>query len=458
MKRLALFVILGLLTVTTNIFAANNTITLDTLILYSQGVYDKYNGDVETRVQHLITTTNQVYKDSGLNVKLNPVKIQQYPIDDSIASITALENIRKSTEVANIRNEVGADHVIIYRPYRGDGDCGRAYQNNALSNPTSTWVEKYMYAHISIDCSIYATAHEVGHNAGLGHSERQGSTGAYSYARGHGIDNTFTTIMAYTSAYNGQKIAKFSNPNIECINGLPCGIEEGEYKEADAVKALKQTLPLIEKFRVHIATDNNTTDNNTTDNNTTDNNTTDNNTTDNNTTDNNHSNKLEELFKEYQAHRELFIKNRAKLEELRSIAKKLRSQYLDKRNEYMILRKEFMDIRTKVKQITSEYRVARKNYTIAKRAYKRKRISYNEFLEKRANYSKAIDRLNTYRKEIYKPTLLKVRAYIKNVLKPMIKEYNSAIKLTKKFYRDTYKPSKRKLEELEKAYFSLKNG
>jgi len=62
--------------------------------------------------------------------------------------------------------------------------------------------------------------------------------------------------MAYKKEYNGKKVYKFSSPLLDC-DGQSCGIDEGYEHEADAVKAIKNSVLTVASFREHI--DNNTT-------------------------------------------------------------------------------------------------------------------------------------------------------------------------------------------------------
>ena len=431
--KLSVATALGLVTMTT----ASSAVELDTLVIYSQGAADKYDGDVETRINHLVEETNKIYKDSGLDVTMNVVKIQQYDMDDSARSNTILGNIRKDATIAKLRNDVGADNVVMMRPYAHDGMCGIAYQNNYLRDPNATWVQKYMYAHVTIGCGGYVTAHEVGHNSGLGHSEKQGSTGAYSYARGHGVQDTFTTVMAYSGVYNGKKVYKYSSPLLECTNGLPCGIAEGEDKEADAVKALKQTLPLMENFRVHIdVADNNNTDDN------------------NGTTDG--ADKLATALKAYNDQKTVVSDNINKLKELRATSRELRADFLDVRDEYMKIRADFLAVRAELKAILSDYRDVVVVYRQARADYKAKKISREEFLDARANLIDIIDEYRTFRSEEYLPVRDELRTFRAEELKPAYAEYKTSVIATRAFYNDVYKPSKVKLAELRKAYLDLK--
>jgi len=457
MRNLSLATITGLIALSSSLLVAdNNPIILDTLIVYSQGSVDKYGGDAETRINHLITTTNKIYQDSGLNVKLNPVKIQPYPMDDEATSGTVLSAIRKDAEVTKIRNEVGADNVVIYRPYAGDGACGLAYQNNYLNDPNATWVEKYAFAHISIDCGAYVTAHEVGHNTGLGHSAKQGSTGAYEYARGHGIQDTFTTIMAYSGVYNAKKIYKYSSPTLDC-NGQPCGIEEGEENSADAVKALFQTLPLIEKFREHIIIDDGNDNNNTDDGD--DNNNTDNgnnNGDDNNGTIDDSAKKLAEALKAYTDQKTLINEDREELNKFKVIAKEKRDIIKEIRVEYRKQRTVYKEIRSEYKSLREDYKVVIKEYKQARKDYKAKKITKEQFNTVKEKLYSTRDTYKTYYNDILLPTYTALKEFRKNTIQPAIDDYKEARTNYKTFYTDVYKIDRAKLKELRKAYLKLK--
>ncbi|MEN9866716.1 MAG: hypothetical protein RL748_2306, partial [Pseudomonadota bacterium] len=64
---------------------------------------------------------------------------------------------------------------------------------------------------------------------------------------GYGVDNKFATIMAYPEVFNTSTIAKYSNPRLTC-SGVPCGVPEGQAKQADAAKALTNVRVEISKF------------------------------------------------------------------------------------------------------------------------------------------------------------------------------------------------------------------
>lgn len=232
---------------------SNNTVTqqatvIDVLILHSESVNT-------AKLDHLITVTNTIYKDSGLNVQLNVVHTQAYALDETKSSTDILYQVtgvkngylvdnNDSIAIRNLRNQYGADQVLVYRPYANDGICGVAWVNSAT-------YEQLSFAHVSSDCGGYVTAHEIGHNMGLVHSFKQdgdGHIGKHNHSRGHGVDNRFTTVMTYESAYNGTKVYKFSDPSLIC-EGEACGIKIGHTHEAHAVHTIKETAPIIANYR-----------------------------------------------------------------------------------------------------------------------------------------------------------------------------------------------------------------
>ena len=48
--------------------AANSTI--DVLVVYTKGVADTYGGDPTTRINQIFQVTNQIYKDSNVNLEV----------------------------------------------------------------------------------------------------------------------------------------------------------------------------------------------------------------------------------------------------------------------------------------------------------------------------------------------------------------------------------------------------
>ena len=447
--KLSLVVSSLILINTTNLLAVEDgeKISIDTLFLYSQGASDKYNGDAETRINHHITTSNKIYKDSGLNIELNAVRIQKYEMDDSADSGTVLSAIQQDADVAKIRDEVGADEVVMYRPYANDGMCGLAYVNNGY--------DVYAYAHVTIDCGGSTTAHEVGHNMGLWHSAKQDPDAGY--ARGHGVDNEFVTVMAYGSAYNATSINKFSDPDLDC-NGMPCGIEKGQEGEADAVRAILLSAPKIVNFRDHIDNGNNNNkpddgdDGEVDDNGDGDNNNGDNG----DDGDDDGTKKLNEAKKAYEDAKAIVADSKEELLRLKTL-------YTDKRDEYKKAVKVFKadiasykELRAEYKKLIVDYRGVRAEYKQARKDYRAKEITKEEFLAVRDKLIAKIDVLKAYYTDTLKPAYLKLKEYRDNTLKPLRAEIKELRDDYKDYRKNVYKVNVQNMKDAKKRYDELK--
>ncbi len=207
--------------------------TIDVLALYSPGFAELYDGDPTTRIQHTMTLAGSVFSDSGLDMRLRLVGIAAADLDDSVEHTELDEEI-----LAELAEKHGADMAVMYRPFVGDAAlCGWAYVPGLRRNGDLEYGPAPL-VHVFGDCNAGVTAHELGHAMGLVHSSAQGELGTYRWARGHGVLQTFNTVMAYASAYDSPRtLDRFSDPDADC-DGLPCGVAEQEADGADAVKTL----------------------------------------------------------------------------------------------------------------------------------------------------------------------------------------------------------------------------
>ncbi|MCO7226348.1 zinc-dependent metalloprotease family protein [Pleionea sp. CnH1-48] len=210
--------------------------TIDVMMLYTQPAADKISGSMSTRINNLISYANRVYRNNGLDITLNVVAQGRISTSDLQPTESDLDLITDSNSIQGYRNQYKADMVVllgtrenIFQGGQLQGYvCGIAWVGRGNNGTMYSSSNSRAYSISAVDCGYNTFVHELGHNMGLAHSRRQGdrSGGVYSYGMGHGVDFSFSTIMAYPQAYNGNvtQLDIFSDPDWNACNSQPCGV------------------------------------------------------------------------------------------------------------------------------------------------------------------------------------------------------------------------------------------
>ena len=235
---------------------AVNAEVIDVLVLYTPEALQTRNGaDIDARISSYITYSNDAYSNAQVDMEVRLVGSALLDANYDYVTETNLDNLRRNSTVANLRREHGADAVVLlnlrqqvsngyicgigYVP-SGDSNSGRLYSN----------ASSVAYSLVGIDCGVNTFTHEVGHNMSLGHSYTQGSAGGvWRWARGHGVQGLFSTIMAYPHAYGTyRQLPVFSNPRINSCEGQACGVDQALNNGADAAANLTALAQQIAGF------------------------------------------------------------------------------------------------------------------------------------------------------------------------------------------------------------------
>lgn len=225
----------------------------DVLLLYTQAAWYQSGGEaIVNLILSAVEGANASYRDSGVNLTLNPVGLQQTGVGEGANSDATLDALIGSAAVQAERDRLGADIVLLVTDDRDV--CGLAY----LMERDSVTFAPYAYGLVRSAClGLQTLTHELGHIQGLAHDrETDPDPGAYPYARGFRRCTTdataFYDIMAYRCANAPQqvRIRTFSSPNIFHM-GNPTGIayEFDPVNAADGARALNLTAATVAAFR-----------------------------------------------------------------------------------------------------------------------------------------------------------------------------------------------------------------
>ncbi len=246
-----------------------NPITV--LFVYTPDVVRLYGSEsaVGNRINVLLNTANTVYSSSGVNLQLSVAGQTLAQYDNNNSTATAFAHLANKTHYAfaginRVRMQAQADFVVLLRPYKSDGLCGKAYFLGDINNPALNYwaLGGYAYAHVSVNCANDVLVHELGHLMGVVHSRLatgEANAGkAYAYASGYGVANDFVDVMAHHMSQqvalygNAIALSRLSSATQACVGLLgiakACGVDSSLSNGADAVLAINNIAAQLPKF------------------------------------------------------------------------------------------------------------------------------------------------------------------------------------------------------------------
>ncbi len=223
--------------------------------------FEAYQLAPDDYLTQLVTINNAIYAASGVNIELQigarvSADLDEYNADqilDNLAKSGANDSTYGDIDDAlmmpiwQARLAAGADIVTVMRHTLPDGLCGKSWLNgNALQAFDYRFAvnlvalnTRFTSGNVQL-CSSDTLGHEIGHNLGLDHAEAQGGEGTvFSWGRGYGVVDQFSTVMAYPQAFgDAVAVPYFSSPELPCLAELPCGLPADGADGADAVRAM----------------------------------------------------------------------------------------------------------------------------------------------------------------------------------------------------------------------------
>ena len=239
---------------------------IDVAVLYSSLAGDYYGTKITNRIEHLLTATNQFYRNNDVGITLRVVAMDEVEYSDSDASLNETFNKFSAQsheaffELESIRTSSGTDLLLFVHALdhqAGEFVCGVGASNgeSLQGDLDRDTFEGRLLSVVDIGRQCLSQsdlAREFAFNMGIVPSRKENPNGGtFSYSAGHGVENSFTTRVANTSKVSAQffgtavKLNKYSDPRTLCL-GHPCGVDRSDVENgADVVFSLNATRYLV---------------------------------------------------------------------------------------------------------------------------------------------------------------------------------------------------------------------
>lgn len=233
---------------------------IDVAVLLSKETDDYYSDKFGGRVEYLIATTNQFYRENNVGITLRLVAMGRIDysgssISQASSDFTGGDNSTFS-ELDSIIAGTGADVVIFAHPMlSGAGSTCGIGLSNAQAVQGDFYPELYSNRMLSVidvsrNCiSLNNLATVLAFNMGVVSARRESPEGGtFSFSSGYIQDQSFSTSIPSNfvgGSSENTKLNLLSSPKRLCL-GRPCGIDRGNLAEgADVVFSLNATRHVI---------------------------------------------------------------------------------------------------------------------------------------------------------------------------------------------------------------------
>ena len=236
---------------------APNVAQIELAYTYGKTVVDRYGDDLDARMLLLHEAAKAVFTESGVPVELIDLQRINVGDDSNMDAETLIDQLEQRSGLfldLDSKFNRNPDLIIHFGLEQTLEIGGLANLQGALGDgiiaSAAAFASGFNVGVVGIDGVDELTLpHELGHLMGLVHSRAQGDAdGAFPWARGYGLPDTFVTTMGYSSAFNGAPyVGYFSSPNLACSGEEDaCGVPRSDFVDgADAVLTLTTTAPQI---------------------------------------------------------------------------------------------------------------------------------------------------------------------------------------------------------------------